>query len=106
MCQQEIKIKRQTQEGNDHHWDDSTNDLDDEESYSTNEDSSKSVVVFITFTQNDSSCKSESDKECENDESELQEAFDKLFEESSSLEKLVAQLINENKETSKIEQQK
>lgn len=41
---------------------------------------------------------SKSDRECENDECELREAFNKLFKESSSLKKLVAQLINENKE--------
>lgn len=68
-------------------WDENTDDSY-EKSPSFDEDSSKGVVTFVAFTQNDSS--SESESECENEESELQGEFDKLFEESSTLEKLVA----------------
>lgn len=55
------------------------------------------MVAFAAFT-NDSD--EESNSESESEKSELQEAFDNLFEESSSLEKLVTQLRKENKELS------
>lgn len=69
-------------------WD---NDIDNEqkESSSNDEESSHRMVAFVAFT-NDSD--DESNSESEDEESELQEAFNKLFEESSSLEKIVTQL--------------
>lgn len=77
-------------------WDDNTDDSE-EKSYSNEEEFSQSVVAFVVFTNdtNDESS-SESEDESKNDESELQEAFDKLFEENTSFEKLVTQLKKEN----------
>lgn len=61
---------------------------------SFDKDSSKGVIAFIVFTQNDYD--NESKSECEDDESELQGAFNKLFEKSSTSKKLIAQLRSEN----------
>lgn len=73
-------------------WDNDTDD-EEKESSSNDEDPSHRMVVFVAFTNN---CNDESSGESENEESELQEAFGKLFEESSSLEKCVTQLRREN----------